>query len=723
MDKPSGKATGKAQVVGYKATTSNPNETERTAAITVEAGGTTETVTVRQNGASLNLSTYTMTLASGINTTGSFTFKNSPGLAITVSTVSDWLELTGTTTGTTTGTDQSVDIKAKTANPADAERTAKVKVKTGDIEKELTVTQSGSSLNLSTYTMTLASGINTTGSFTFKNSPGLAITVSTVSDWLELTGTTTGTTTGTDQSVDIKAKTANPADAERTAKVKVKTGDIEKELTVTQSGASLNLSTTNITGMKPEKDTNGSFTFNNAAGLAITVSTVSDWLELSGTTTGTTTGTDQSVTYKATGTNPKAATRTAVITVKTGNISKTVNVTQNASSLNTSTASLEINPEINTSGSFTFNGTKELPVTITNNSTAWLQLTGSTSGNTSGGNQTINYKATSSNPAASVRSATITVKTGDITKTVTIKQKASGFTLSINPSGALGAQVNAQGTLTMNGTNGLAYKFTGGFPSWITPTNGSASTGGGSTTGGNQQLTYKANSANPNAAARSQTVTVAAGNISKSVTISQSGSSFSAAGATTTILAAANSTATGSVTATDGVAWTISPTSHNGISVSPTSGTGSKTLTFTSDNNSTTERTGSFTVTVTGANPARSVTVTAKQMSGAFVGNLQVCKTDEARSNWSTADSNCSNSTKEGQSDWRLPSKDELITVYNNKSSLQATSGFTAFVINGYWSSMTDRSGEHWFVTFYSGGSSSSYDATNLYVRCVRNAN
>ncbi|MCD8136022.1 MAG: hypothetical protein LUH01_08755, partial [Parabacteroides gordonii] len=196
---------------------------------------------------------------------GTFKFVASAGSDYTISEISDWLELTvDKTSGVATGKAQVVGYKATISNPTDNERTAEITVVAGDVTEKVTVRQNGASLNLSTYTMTLDPAINSTGSFTFKNSPGLDITVSTESDWLELSGATTGKTTGTDQSVGIKAITANSDNAARTAKVKVKTGEIEKELTVTQSGSTLNLSTTNVTGMKPEKDTNDTFTFSTA---------------------------------------------------------------------------------------------------------------------------------------------------------------------------------------------------------------------------------------------------------------------------------------------------------------------------------------------------------------------------------------------------------------------------------------------------------------------------
>ena len=200
----------------------------------------------------------------------------------------------------------------------------------------------------------------------------------------------------------------------------------------------------------------------------------------------------------------------------------------------------------------------------------------------------------------------------------------------------------------MNGTSGLSYSFTAGFPSWLTVTNGTASISGGTTSGSNQQLTYKTASVNPNSAERKATVTVKAGNISKSVEIKQAASSFSRTNPSGQIAAAANSKVTGSVTATAGLAWAIAPATHNGITVSPTSGTGNATITFTGAANTGAERTGSFTLSASGASPARTLAFSATQAAGetgAYVGNLQVCKTDGGSMNWSSANSYCSNLT------------------------------------------------------------------------------
>ncbi|MCD8268171.1 MAG: hypothetical protein LUD46_06705, partial [Parabacteroides sp.] len=79
----------------------------------------------------------------------------------------------------------------------------------------------------------------------------------------------------------------------------------------------------------------------------------------------------------------------------------------------------------------------------------------------------------------------------------------------------------------------------------------------------------------------------------------------------------AGSKAYGSVTATNGLAWSITTdptTKDNDIIVSPTEGIGDADLTFTaiSDNDGA-ERTSKFIVTVDGAKPERTDTITATQ--------------------------------------------------------------------------------------------------------------
>ena len=153
--------------------------------------------------------------------------------------------------------------------------------------------------------------------------------------------------------------------------------------------------------------------------------------------------------------------------------------------------------------------------------------------------------------------------------------------------------------------------------------------------------------------------------------------------------------------------------------MSPTEGTGNATLTFAATANTGSNRTGSFTVSVTGASPARTSTVTAKQGGPATIGDLQVCKTEGNVMIWSCADSYCSDLTAEGKDDWYLPSKDQLLTMYKNMTLLQSCDDFTPFVDSWHWSS-TIRGKGHYVLHFGTRQEETGIDTNPWYVRCVR---
>lgn len=132
---------------------------------------------------------------------------------------------------------------------------------------------------------------------------------------------------------------------------------------------------------------------------------------------------------------------------------------------------------------------------------------------------------------------------------------------------------------------------------------------------GPAKLVFTAETVNPNSVPRTFTFSVdpAGTGTAEEITITQAGSEFSATGGAETIDGKGGET-TGSVTATEGLEWTIDPKTSNGITVDPQNGTGTKELTFTGAANTTgAVRTGKFTISVTGASPARKTTITAKQ--------------------------------------------------------------------------------------------------------------
>lgn len=640
-----------------------------------------------------------------------------------------------------------VKFKAVEANPKAESRSVSFNIEVNGTDQEITITQSGSTLTKGS-DVSLAAITGSEGASSFTATEGLQwlAALSDGDGWLDWSGTNPGTfgdeAPEEAQALKVRATSVNPSAQVRTGKITVKAGasvgdatytGLKQEIAVTQAGSEVTGSTLNNI---VAQGATGDASFTATKGLVWASSVTSgSWITLNSGGSGTpTTGSAQTINYTAT-VNPSSSGRSGKITVRAGDTSTgptgDIVLNQLGAILKVSEAKTVAATASTTDYVSTFSATKGLSWNVSENMD-WLTLTGTTEGanNTTGTNQNITY-STVVNPNASTRQGTITVKAGNavgstdegLTRTIAVTQSASSLTASVSPTTALVATTGAGGTYTMNGTSGLSYSFTVGFPSWLTVTNGTASIGGGTTSGSAQQLTYKTSSVNPNGTERKATVTVKAGNMTKDVEIKQAASSFSRTNPSGQIAAAANSKVTGSVTATDGLAWTITPATNNNITVSPTSGTGNATITFTGTANTGAERTGSFTLSATGASPARTLAFSATQAAGetgAYVGNLQVCKTDEAYSNWSTANSNCNNSTKEGKSDWRLPTKDELLTMYNNKAALQGVSGFTAFVSSYYWSSTVYSSGNRWVVYFGNGGTRGSNDTNSRYVRCVR---
>ena len=90
----------------------------------------------------------------------------------------------------------------------------------------------------------------------------------------------------------------------------------------------------------------------------------------------------------------------------------------------------------------------------------------------------------------------------------------------------------------------------------------------------------------------------------------------------------------------------------------------------------------------------------------------------------SSASALCLNSTNGGQSDWYLPSVQELNMLWNNyytvaRSLIQIT-GATQLQSATYWSSTESNTGYAWGFNFASGGADYIFKAAPRYVRAVR---
>ena len=438
------------------------------------------------------------------------------------------------------------------------------------------------------------------------------------------------------------------------------------------------------------------------------------------------------VVFRAEEANPKAESRSVSFNIKVNGVDQKITIVQAGSTL-TKDSDISLKAEAPSESASAFTATEGLQWLASLSGDGWLDWSASNPGSSGteapDGSQPLKVKATTSNPLARARSGKITVKAGasvgdagytNLTQEIEVLQAGSIVTGSTVNLSAEAVSHQASAFVATAGLDWVANVTNG---DWITLI---GTTSGNLTTGNPQNITFDVE-VNPSSTQRSGEVVVRAGDETDGPTgtiiVNQSGSSFDATGATTMIDAEATSVVFGSVIATTGLGWTISPETSNGITVSPTNGNGNETLTFTASKNIGRESTGSFIVAVTDAEPARTVTITAKQApGGAFIGNLQIQKSQSGATNWSSANSYCNNLTEDDHSDWYLPSVNQLQSMFPNQSSLLVVSGFHPFFVGCYWSNQVSGRGTHYYVDNPSCQYSyNSTDAGPAYIRCVRN--
>ena len=95
------------------------------------------------------------------------------------------------------------------------------------------------------------------------------------------------------------------------------------------------------------------------------------------------------------------------------------------------------------------------------------------------------------------------------------------------------------------------------------------------------------------------------------------------------------------------------------------------------------------------------------------IGSLEIAQSDFPNEmNWQSAKNACSN-LGDG---WRLPSNDELIVLYRNKSKIGISSDEL------YWSSFQDGMNDAWYTAMNDGAQSSRNKVSIIKVRAVRNS-
>ena len=101
--------------------------------------------------------------------------------------------------------------------------------------------------------------------------------------------------------------------------------------------------------------------------------------------------------------------------------------------------------------------------------------------------------------------------------------------------------------------------------------------------------------------------------------------------------------------------------------------------------------------------------------------NFYVAMKDLGKMEWNDANNQCQNYAFCGNVKGTLPTKDQLLSIYNNKSrvnSLLSTNGGTQLTNDYYWSSTNDGSPSPFYIVNMSNGNVSNY-SVNHYVRPI----
>lgn len=373
----------------------NNTTSQRTATITVKAGGVTKTVTVKQEAPSLSLSQSEIAFAPE---NGQATFNVISNAEWTATSNADWCKLS-----TSSGTgNKAIDVNV-TTNNGTALRTATITVKVSGLTKTITVKQAAPTLSLSPSTIAFTPDYNIK---TLSITTNTTWTATSNTNWCKL-----NKSSGTgNQNISVTAS-SNYGTTTRTATITVKAGSLSKTVTITQDFFVLSVSPSNVQFPLQEST------------VALAINTNTSW-NISDIPTQWCTVTPTSGTGNATVTiKNKAASsstsREATLTVIAGNLEKKITLKQNGVTLSISSTELAFEKG---GGTKTITATSNATVTASSNATSWCTVS------VSGSTLTI---MTTPNTTINTRTATITVKAAGLTRYVTVNQ-AGGTTFDVD---------------------------------------------------------------------------------------------------------------------------------------------------------------------------------------------------------------------------------------------------------------------------------------------------
>lgn len=480
-------------------------------------------INVTQGGVQLDLGKQTMsfTNAKGSDT---FTIKSNSSWTVT-SDKPSWC-----TVDQSSGSNNATIKVSVTANTTESSRDAIITVKAGNVSRQVKVTQAALQLKLSKETLSFTpnSGNNT---FTITSNVSWTVT-SNKTSWC-----TVDKSSGSNNATIKVSVTENTSDASRNAIITVKSGDVTKQVKVTQEGKQLKLSKDALS-FTPSSGNN---TFTITSNMSWTVSSNKTWC-----TVDKSSGSNNATIKVSVTDNTSESSREAIITVKSGDLSKQVKVTQDGVTLTVSESSLSFT---SSAGNKTFTITSNYASwTVSSNQTSWCTVD-KTSG--SAASATIKVSVTA-NTSANSRSATITVKSGNAKKTVSVSQSGDqSFNASMGTT-----NYKADGDyqyLNVTASSGISWTASAS-QSWVHFTASKYNTYNGTGSASNIRVYVDAN---PTLSKRSAVVYVKSGSVTKSINITQDAGTLTASMNTKSYKAEGDNWPL-DVTASSGISWTAS---------------------------------------------------------------------------------------------------------------------------------------------------------------------
>ena len=281
------------------------------------------------------------------------------------------------------------------------ERTATITISGENITKEVTVTQEGAPLVVSSDEVTLAAKGETVS---------LTVTateeyeVSTDADWLTLASDAASS------SLTITAS-ANDSTEPRSAVVTVAVGAYSLSVNVTQEGGYLTYSGESAFSFSPECNT---LTISLKTNVGYTVSTSASWVCLSSTITS---GTDNETLTFDVGTNENTVSRTATISIAWSDTVYEITVTQEGVYLEVSQTEFTVSADGSSSNYFTLSTNVDCAISV---SDSWITVKKS---------NTKYYIVVDANESTDARAATVTIYWGSvISVTITVSQDGATST-------------------------------------------------------------------------------------------------------------------------------------------------------------------------------------------------------------------------------------------------------------------------------------------------------